>query len=339
MRDRFRLMVHEASGQSYEDLFIKIMGYAEPTFQPVKAHGNIGDRGNDGWCAHSGKYYQVYAPEDLPKNNDESLKKMKTDFNKLYSFWNTIEPVREFYFVLNDKFKGAPPHLLSTIADIKKQYNLRNAGVFLSGNLENMLFSQSQSVIDAVVGCGSLNQRKSVYQHLIEGLTLKMHLDIWPLISDNLIANAIDSRILDGFSEASVLIFRTQLPSEFPALNTSISDLAFHTEALVSHFTNSSNATLSEDKKWWRRDMTWKKVWMKEDVYQKKYEQSEQWRKQLNILHMNLVHALNIFSNEVRLNINPNYMMGQQFTVVDSLGVYNGLSGYEAIPNKYQPLN
>ncbi|MBZ4231317.1 hypothetical protein LAN31_22090, partial [Mycobacterium tuberculosis] len=45
--------------------------YYIPGFERVKPHGNIGDRGNDGWVCGVGVYYQVYAPEDL--GNDSNL--------------------------------------------------------------------------------------------------------------------------------------------------------------------------------------------------------------------------------------------------------------------------
>ena len=64
-----RLFVYEADAQQYENLFIKIMGAYKKGFQPVKPHGNIGDRGNDGWVKDEGIYYQVYAPEDITKNS------------------------------------------------------------------------------------------------------------------------------------------------------------------------------------------------------------------------------------------------------------------------------
>ncbi|NOR81042.1 MAG: hypothetical protein GQ529_09460, partial [Methyloprofundus sp.] len=43
-RKLFKLKLHEANGQAFEDIFTAIMGYTEADFQPIKAWGNIGDR-------------------------------------------------------------------------------------------------------------------------------------------------------------------------------------------------------------------------------------------------------------------------------------------------------
>lgn len=85
----FKLKVHESDGIEYENLFSKVMSYYIPGFERVKPHGNIGDRGNDGWVCGVGVYYQVYAPEDLLSNEKKSLDKMKGDFK---SFMNIGMP-------------------------------------------------------------------------------------------------------------------------------------------------------------------------------------------------------------------------------------------------------
>lgn len=341
MRNRFRLLVHESNGQKYEDLFVKVMGYADASFKPVKAHGNIGDRGNDGWCANGGKYFQVYAPEDLPSNDAASIKKMESDFEKLFSYWNVISPVQQYIFVVNDKYKGVSPHIYKAISDLKVRHHLNDATIFLASNLESLLFSQSPDVINSVLGGRSFgNNQKSIYEHLVDELTRKMYLQFWPAISENLIANSIESTVVDGFSEASMVVFKTVMPNTIPSLESSVKNLVDRADALCAHFTESEYAYLSEDLKWWRRDMRWKKVWMdNRDEYHRKYELYDNWRRQLYALHCNFVHALNIFSSEVRSHINANYFMGQQFTVVDSLGTYNGLRGYEAIPSGYRDIN
>ena len=287
-----------------------------------------------------GVYYQVYAPEDFPNNSEASINKMKTDFDKLVSYWSTISPVKEYYFVVNDKFKGVSPHIYNAISELKSQHNLVDAGVILAMNLENTLFSQSQDVINSIVGSDNLNSQKSIYEYMVDELTKKMYLQYWPSISENMIADSIEGNVIEGFSDASMLIFRTEFPNSIPSFEASIQDLARHTDAITSHFTKSEFAYLSDDQKWWCRDMRWKKKWFDDQKeYHRKYDLHEAWRIKLYTLHGNLVHALNVFSNEVRVHINPNYFMGRQFTVVDSIGTYNGLKGYEAIPSEYKEVN
>ncbi|HCG8156988.1 TPA: hypothetical protein NJ921_002187 [Vibrio parahaemolyticus] len=152
--DRFKNLVYESTSQSYEDLFVKIMGYYDPNFQPVKAHGNIGDRGNDGWCACNGIYYQVYAPDDLAKNNNEAISKLKSDFLKLKLFWDKISKVKTFVFVVNDKFKGISPHLHNALNDLKKDHGLEAVQIMGANDLWRILRGLKEEEIISVIGSG-----------------------------------------------------------------------------------------------------------------------------------------------------------------------------------------
>lgn len=151
MRTVFKLLVHESEGQKYEDLFVKIMSYSDPGFKPVKAYGSIGDRGNDGWVANNGRYYQSYAPETLPSNTKNALRKLNDDFEKLKIFWDPISSVREFYFVINDKFKGVSPHIYEAVEQLKLMHGLDTAEVFLASQLESKLFVLSNDQIKQVL--------------------------------------------------------------------------------------------------------------------------------------------------------------------------------------------
>jgi len=315
------------------------MTNSDLSFKPVKPHGNIGDRGNDGWCADNGTYYQVYAPEDLPNNNDSAIAKMKADFKKLKDYWDKISPLRQYYFVINDKYRGASPHIYNAIKDIEKEFELERADVVLSHQLENQLFSLSQDVIQSIIGSfETAHQEKSIHQHLVDEITEKMYLRSWPQISDNLIANSIPEKVIDGFNDVAMTIFKTVMPNTLPSLERSIHELAERTEALVRHFTASPYAFLTE-RNVWCRDMRWKSDWINDqDEYNRRYQLHDDWRKNLYDIHWNLVHALNLFAAEVRAHINDKYFMRQQFTLVDSMGTYNGLDGYEAIPSNYRSV-
>lgn len=151
MRTAFRLLVHESQGQRYEDLFVKIMSYKYPEFKPVKAHGRVGDRGNDGWVADKGRYYQCYAPEFLAGNTRNALKKLNEDFERLKGFWWKISPIREFYFVINDKFMGVSPHIYDAVKQLERIHNLERAEVLLASELENSLFTLDDDQIKQVL--------------------------------------------------------------------------------------------------------------------------------------------------------------------------------------------
>lgn len=340
--NRFNLLVRESKGQQYQDLFTKIMGYADSSFHPVKASGNIGDRGNDGWCEDTGKYYQVYAPEDLSKKNNNAIKKMKEDFEKITKYWNKISPVKEYIFVVNDKFDGVSPQLCTEINKLKEEYNnslqeeknkLQKVSIFLANDLRNLLFSQNQDVIYSIVGY--TKEENKIYHYLIDEITEKMFLNKWLWVSDNLISNAIQSNVVDGFNDAIALVGRTSFPCTIKPLEESIIEMVNRAKVLINHFTESKFAYLYEYELW-RIDMRWKGIKRYTEIeYNEKYENCEVWRKQLFALHWNLVYALNSFSNEVRLHIYPNYLKGRKFTVLDSQGLYNNLQYIEWLPDRY----
>ncbi len=138
-RKFFRSRILEADGQAFQDLFNRIMSLAVPGFKPIKPHGNIGDRKNDGYVEATQTYYQVYAPEDLRKSHSEATSKLKTDLEGLKRAWPSV---REFYFVLNDKYKGPYPDAAQDITALKELYGLDKADIMLAKDLENIAFSK-----------------------------------------------------------------------------------------------------------------------------------------------------------------------------------------------------
>jgi len=148
-RGRFKLKIHESNGQEFEDLFTSIMNYAEQGFQAIKPWGNIGDRKNDGYIKSAGIFFQVYAPEDITRSYVQVVNKIKTDFEGLKKQWT---PINEFYFVVNDKYKGVNADCEQAIQAIKKEHGLNDAGFKTAKDLENLLFSLDDDQIFSVIG-------------------------------------------------------------------------------------------------------------------------------------------------------------------------------------------
>ncbi len=148
----FHKKVLASDGQAYEDLFVAIMQKAYPQFTPVKPQGSLGDRKNDGYDPISGHYYQVFAPEDISKSKAMAVAKSKADFAGLKAYWNSVHPVKQFSFVMNDKFKGSYPTIESDLADIGKTHSLEGSDVFLAKHLEDVLFSLPDDSILAIIG-------------------------------------------------------------------------------------------------------------------------------------------------------------------------------------------
>jgi hypothetical protein len=145
----FENKIFKADGNAFESLFTEIMNFAEPDFQQIKPWGNIGDKKNDGYIPSKGIYYQVFAPEDIRKSYPEVIEKLKTDLKGLLAQWS---PVNEFYFVVNDKFKGVNPEAEQTIKSLKDTYKLDKTGFLTPKDLNRILFSLSDELIYKVTG-------------------------------------------------------------------------------------------------------------------------------------------------------------------------------------------
>lgn len=148
-RKFFKLKIHESNGQAFEDLFTAIMNYRETDFQAIKPWGNIGDRKNDGYIKSKGIFFQVFAPEEISKSYVNVVKKLHEDFNGLLAQWS---PINEFYFVVNDKYRGVNADCEQAIQALKKAHQLVNAGFKTAADLENLLFSLDDDQIETVVG-------------------------------------------------------------------------------------------------------------------------------------------------------------------------------------------
>src|SRR5665648_561857 len=148
-RQLFQNKILKADGQKFEDIFSAIMNYAEIDFQQIKPWGNIGDRKNDGYIKTKGIFYQVYAPEDIQKSYPNVVNKLKEDFDGLKAQWSSVN---EFYFVVNDKYKGVNADSEKIIQEIKILHNLSAAGFLTAKHLENILFGLDDDQIYSITG-------------------------------------------------------------------------------------------------------------------------------------------------------------------------------------------
>lgn len=145
----FENKIFKADGNLFENLFTEIMNSVEPDFQQIKPWGNIGDKNNDGYILSKGIYYQVFAPEDIRRSYPEVVAKLKTDLKGLIERWSSI---REFYFVVNDKFKGVNPEAEQTIKSLKYTYKLDKTGFLTPKDLNRILFNLPDDQILKIVG-------------------------------------------------------------------------------------------------------------------------------------------------------------------------------------------
>lgn len=152
-RNMFKLRVHEAKGTAFQKLFEKVMVYRSSGFTPIKPHGNIGDRKNDGYIRSEGRYFQVYAPEDPESSHSvaTAASKAANDFEGLKAFWESLAPIRDFRFVFNDEYRGSPPPLEAALAKIRDEHGIE-ASAFLAKDLEADALSLPQDQLVDIIG-------------------------------------------------------------------------------------------------------------------------------------------------------------------------------------------
>lgn len=128
-----------SDGGAFEQLFTTLMQQVYPDFVQVKPQGSIGDRSCDGYSKSEELFCQVYAPEDLSKNEDACIDKLMHDFEGLMAYWPKHGfSVKNFRYVVNDKTKGAYPTLLSHINQIQLQHPELNVELWMLSHLEHM---------------------------------------------------------------------------------------------------------------------------------------------------------------------------------------------------------
>ena len=145
----FKLKIYQKDGYEFQDFFTSIMNKYDSEFTPIKTQGNIGDRKNDGYIPSKGIYYQVYAPERIDAT--ETINKIENDIDGLIKYWNDVCPIKEYNFVINDKYKGAYPTINEKILEVGKKYNI-TAKLLLASQIENIFFQLKDEEIIEILG-------------------------------------------------------------------------------------------------------------------------------------------------------------------------------------------
>lgn len=176
----FKLRVHQSEGQAYEDLFVQIMTYSNPNFTPIEAYGNIGDRKNDGYDKTQGTYYQIFAPQDLAKSytKRDAIIKAEKDFIGLKAFWDTKHKINNYYFVINDKYKGSLADIEEKLEEIQRIHSLSLCNCFSAKDLEDIFFNLPADQVIVIIG--SIPDSSSIGQ-----LDYRMMTDVIRHISEN----------------------------------------------------------------------------------------------------------------------------------------------------------
>lgn len=182
-RTLFKLKVYESNGFAYEHLFGQVMEYSRPGFTKIEPYGNQGDRGNDGYEKADGRYFQVFAPKEINKSLQAAIAKVAEDFeSKLIPYWGGFCEVKEYFFVVNDKYQGSNFPLESTLASLKSKYKLAEAALYRSSHLEDEFLGLANDQIMMIVG--GLPDENSV-----EGLDYSVVSDVMKHLQNSPVGN------------------------------------------------------------------------------------------------------------------------------------------------------
>lgn len=146
-RTLLKLKILESDGSSFETLFTRIMSHSNSNFRQVKPQGHFGDGKNDGYIESDGIYYQVYSPESLQNNTAYAVKKFNESVQELVVLW----PVKEVYFVLNDKYRGALYEIHQCIIKTSAEYKI-SCKIFAAKDLEDVFMKLDEIAQIDIVG-------------------------------------------------------------------------------------------------------------------------------------------------------------------------------------------
>lgn len=197
----FKNRILQFKGQQFEDFFVSVMTKANMNFQAVKAHGNIGDRKNDGFDRITGTYYQVFAPEDLTKDKtiNEGVKKLEEDFKGLYDNWNDICPIKTFFFVTNDRYNGvpAPIHEMVITLNNDQKYADIAINIFSAKDLETIFDALDEFAKQDILGFIPEEIMPVVeYEALHETVSYLLKIELPEDYQDNLVVPDFDEKII-----------------------------------------------------------------------------------------------------------------------------------------------
>ena len=169
-----------------------------------------------------------------------------------------------------------------------------------------------------------------IHSDLVMTATEALWLQRWRFISDHAIRGLLPEDFVDGADAFTEKVFRANWPEAYPELRAAIEGIAARANSFVSNYIE---LVVLRPNGFYAEDRSWKATMLPQHEYKRLDEQSREWRQRHMDLLFNLVHALNLFAEEVRRCLNPRYFTYEgKFAVYDDMGVTN-----EGVPCMYIP--
>lgn len=172
------------------------------------------------------------------------------------------------------------------------------------------------------------------YKNMVREISELLMFNLWDGISDHAIRHLAYERWIEGIYQANAKIQRAIWPGTLQELERSIINLINREYQYAEHYLPLAFKPRS-DSTFYQEDRRWKKTWR--DDYDKYQAKSEYWVRENMRLLMNLTHAMNEFSDAVRIYIDPYFFRTSgKFCIHDSEGVTNMLTEVWILPSEYR---
>lgn len=302
------LIFHKYDGLSFQSFFNQLMALGVPGFCPVRQRN---DGGNDGFVEKTGTFYQVFAPESVTSSTiSAASSKMIDDFDKLAKNWHYLIELKEYIFVINDKFKGSDSNLIRRITQLGNDRGL-NTKILTAFDLVQIFHSNLTDIQKKILisrhSIGSVSDPALKVAAKI--ISNRLPIEKWKHIDEQLSFSSISESDLNVLSEISSALFSMDFTAnESNIINELISSI----NSLVSLFYSINTTERYGEREW---DNSWKRIHNnpKANYY---VEEQEKWKSQILDHTIELCKNLNIFSKFVRQNQIPDFLEYKNYTVV-----------------------
>jgi len=156
-RIALELKLRKSNGDAFQDFFSLVMSKAHgDDLVRVRAYGQLGDKGCDGYLQSSGQVFACYGA----LNGDEGkvaylINKMETDFARAVS---AIPSIMKEWHMVHNLVDGLPIHAIEKLDALRKADPLRKFGFIGLEGLEERIFALKPDQIETLLGVVATSQ-------------------------------------------------------------------------------------------------------------------------------------------------------------------------------------
>lgn len=302
------LIFHKNDGLSFQSFFNELMALAIPGFCPVRQRN---DGGNDGFVRETGTFYQVFAPEAVTSATIRTASsKMIDDFDKLARNWHYLVELKEYIFVINDKFKSPDRELIQRIKKLGDDRGLKTE-ILTAFKLVEIFHSKLTGIQkEILISRHSIGRASDpILKVAAKIISSRLPIDKWKKIDEQLSFCSIYEADLNILSEIRSTLFSMDFPDDEKSV---VNELVNSINDLVNLFYSNKTTEYDGERRW---NKSWKLIPNNPEA-NKYVEQEERWNAKILEYTLELCKKLNSFCRLVRENQIPDFLEYQNYIVV-----------------------